>query len=59
VQCWSHVVCAQAGALSIALLPQREFQRLPEDSVQAVVKHYLTPKNCAQKLAAFKAWGLV
>jgi hypothetical protein len=58
VQCWSHVIRAQAGALSIALLPQREFQRLPDDPEQVVVKHYLTPKNCAQKLIAFRAWGL-
>lgn len=58
VQCWSHVIRGQAGSLSIALLPQREFQRLPDDPAQAVVKHYLTPKNCAQKLIAFRAWGL-
>ena len=58
VQCWSHVIRGQAGSLSIALLPQREFQRLPDDPEQVVVKHYLTPKNCAQKLTAFRAWGL-
>jgi hypothetical protein len=43
----------------VALLPQREFQRLPEESEHAVVKHYLTPKNCEQKLAALRAYGLI
>jgi hypothetical protein len=59
VQCWTHLIRAVAGPLSIALLPQREFQRLPEDSAHAVVKHYLTPKNCPQKLSALRALRVI
>jgi hypothetical protein len=61
VQCWTRAVRAQttAGSLSVALLPHREFQRLPEDSDHAIVKHYLTPKNCAQKLNALREYGLI
>lgn len=59
VQCWTHAVQARAGGLSVALLPHQEFQRLPEDYDGAVVKHFLTPKNCAQKMAALSAAGLL
>jgi hypothetical protein len=61
VQCWTRAVRAQttAGPLSVALLPQREFQRLPESSEHAIVKHYLTPKNCGQKLQALQEHGLI
>jgi hypothetical protein len=61
VQCWSQPISASTGTgeLSVALLPQREFQRLPENSADAIVKHYLTPKNCQQKLAALRAYGLL
>jgi hypothetical protein len=61
VQCWPQPVrgLTSRGPLSVALLPQREFQRLPEESEHAVVKHYLTPKNCEQKLVALRAYGLI
>jgi Nucleotide-diphospho-sugar transferase len=61
VQCWSQPIHATTatGSLSVALLPHREFQRLPEDSAHTLVKHYLTPKNCAQKLSALQAYGLI
>jgi hypothetical protein len=61
VQCWSQPVQARttAGPLSVALLPQREFQRLPEQSTAAVVKHYLTPKSCPQKLQVLRDYGLI
>lgn len=61
VQCWTRPIRAVAGAglLSVALLPHREFQRLPESTPQAVVKHLLTPKNCAQKLLALRSHGLI
>jgi hypothetical protein len=59
VQCWREPIAATAGELSVALLPHREFQRLPEPFEQAVVKHYLTPKNCVQKLAALRTLGLI
>jgi hypothetical protein len=61
VQCWSQPISARttAGPLSVALLPQREFQRLPEESQHAIVKHYLTPKNCQQKLSALRGYGLI
>jgi hypothetical protein len=61
VQCWEKPIGAKtaAGPLSVALLPQREFQRLPEESEHAVVKHLLTPKDCQQKLLALKEYGLL
>jgi hypothetical protein len=61
VQCWSQPVQARttAGPLSVALLPQREFQRLPEESAAAVVKHYLTPKSCPEKLQVLRDYGLI
>jgi hypothetical protein len=61
VQCWSKPISATttAGPLSVALLPQREFQRLPEESAHAIIKHYLTPKNCQQKLSALRGYGLI
>lgn len=61
VQCWSHPIQARtsAGPLSVALLPQREFQRLPEESALAVVKHYLTPKSCPEKLRSLRDYGLI
>ncbi len=60
-QCWTRPIRAAAGAglLSVALLPHREFQRLPEASPHAVVKHLLTPKNCGQKLIALRNYGLI
>jgi hypothetical protein len=61
LQCWTRPVggITSAGFLSVGLLPHREFQRLPEDTEFAVVKHYLTPKDCAQKLRALAEYGLV
>jgi hypothetical protein len=59
LQCWSNPIRAEAGSLSIALLPHVEFQRLPEDSERAVVKHYLTPKNGPQKLSVLREYGLI
>ena len=61
VRCWREPIRAESarGGLSVALLPHREFQRLPEQYSEALVKHYLTPKNCAQKLAALQAHGLI
>jgi hypothetical protein len=61
VQCWSRPIRATTtiGSLSVALLPQREFQRLPEDTEHAIVKHLLTPKNCQQKLSVLQAYGLI
>ncbi len=60
VQCWREPLRGvTAGGLSVALLPHREFQRLPEAYPDALVKHYLTPKSCAHKLAALHAFGLL
>jgi hypothetical protein len=59
VQCWTHAVQARAGSLTVALLPHQEFQRLPEDYAGAVVKHFLTPKNCQQKMSLLSAAGLL
>jgi len=61
VQCWSQPLrlTTSSGSLSVALLPHREFQRLPEETDRAIVKHYLTPKSCAQKLRALQHYGLL
>jgi hypothetical protein len=61
VQCWTEPIRAVTtnGGLSVGLLPHREFQRLPDDSSHALVKHYLTPKDCAQKLTALRGYGLI
>jgi hypothetical protein len=61
VQCWSRPIRATilAGQLSVASLPQREFQRLPEDSANAIVKHFWTPQNCKQKMDALMSYGLI
>jgi hypothetical protein len=61
VQCWSEPnrASVNAGPLTVALLPQSEFQRLPEETERAVVKHWLTPKNCGQKLLVLRQLGVV
>lgn len=60
-QCWREPVRATLpeGPLTVALLPHCEFQRLPEVSDRAIVKHLLTPKNCEQKLLVFRRLGLI
>jgi hypothetical protein len=60
-QCWREPVRATLpqGPLTVALLPHCEFQRLPEVSDRAIVKHFLTPKNCQQKLLVFRHLGLI
>jgi Nucleotide-diphospho-sugar transferase len=61
VQCWSEPIRAtlSSAVLTVALLPHCEFQRLPEVSERAVVKHFVTPKNCAQKLQVLRHFGLI
>ena len=61
LQCWRSPVRATSatGGLSVALLPHREFQRLPEDFDGALVKHFLTPKNCEQKMQVLSQLGLI
>ena len=61
VRCWPESLHAtiSAAPLLVALLPQREFQRLPESSDRAIVKHYVTPKNCEQKLQVMRKFGLI
>ena len=61
LECWSTPIHAilPTASLSVALLPHGEFQRLPEATERAVVKHYLTPKNCEQKLIALREFGLI
>jgi hypothetical protein len=60
-QCWREPIRATLaqGPLTVALLPHCEFQRLPEVSERAIVKHFLTPKNCEQKLLVFRHLGLI
>jgi nucleotide-diphospho-sugar transferase len=59
--CWASPIHGENpdASLSVALLPHCEFQRLPENSYRAVVKHYLTPKNCEQKLQVMRHYGLI
>ena len=59
VHCWTGLRRGQLGGLGVGLLPHREFQRLPEEFAQAAVKHYLTPKNCPQKLQVLRTLGLI
>lgn len=61
LQCWTQTVVGMtaAGSLSVGLLPHREFQRLPDEAECTVVKHYLTPKRCDQKLRDLAEYGLV
>jgi hypothetical protein len=61
VPCWATSIRGTNpdASLSVALLPHCEFQRLPEASDRAVVKHYVTPKNCEQKLLVFRHYGLI
>jgi hypothetical protein len=61
VQCWSEPIRGQmiSAPLTVALLPHCEFQRLPESSERAIVKHFVTPKNCAQKLQVLRHFGLI
>jgi len=61
MQCWTAPIRAtvRAAPLRVALLPHGEFQRLPEPTERAVVKHYLTPKNCADKLTVLRQHGVI
>lgn len=61
IQCWSQAVSGTLSGfpLRVALLPHCEFQRLPEASDRAIVKHFVTPKNCEQKLTVFRHFGLI
>ena len=61
VQCWiaPNRATLAAAPFGVALLPHAEFQRLPEASDRAVVKHYLTPKNCEQKLDVLRRCGVI
>jgi hypothetical protein len=61
LSCWTAPIRGTNldASLSVALLPHCEFQRLPEASDRALVKHYLTPKNCEQKLLVFRRLGLI
>jgi hypothetical protein len=61
LQCWSAPIRASlpTAPLSVALLPHGEFQRLPEPTDRAIVKHYLTPKNCDEKLTVLRRFGAI
>lgn len=58
--CWTAPIRATTpDGLSVALLPHREFQRLPEATDRAVVKHFQSPKNGADKLRMLARHGLI
>lgn len=61
--CWTATNHATATfddkPLSVALLPHREFQRLPEDHERVIVRHFITPSRCADKLRTLRALGVL
>jgi hypothetical protein len=60
IKCWHEPLRGKSedGSLSVTLLPHAEYQRLPIRSDSAVVKHFLTPKRCNEKVVALRAAGL-
>jgi hypothetical protein len=60
LSCWLGPLPGQTsdGELSVAMLPHRQYQRLPEAGNNIVVRHLLTPKKCDDKIAALRAFGL-
>jgi hypothetical protein len=53
-RCWSEPIRAtlDSSHLTVALLPHREFQRLPEKFDGVIVRHFLTPRSCVDKIRA-------
>jgi len=59
IRCWNRPIHARLGAtgLTVALLPHREFQRLPESYDGVIVRHFLLPKACEDRVAALRELG--
>ena len=60
VHCWSHPLRGKTadGRLSAVMLPHHQFQRLPERGDNVIVKHFLSPKICKDKIIALRECGL-
>lgn len=60
VQCWHAPRRGRTadGTLGVTLLPHAQYQRLPEPTDRAVLKHFLTPKQCDKKVAALRQANL-
>ncbi len=60
VHCWTRPISAAVGSdFSVALMPHREFQRIPEPFSGVVVKHYRSPKDCDKKIQQLRGLGLL
>jgi hypothetical protein len=60
VHCWTRPLRGRSadGSLSAVMLPHRQFQRLFEPTSHVVVRHFLTPKQCDQKMVVLREFGL-
>lgn len=59
IRCWNEPIHArlESTGLTVALLPHREFQRLPEPYDGVVVRHFLLPKACEDRVEALRRMG--
>lgn len=59
IRCWTEPIHAtlESTGLTVALLPHREFQRLPEPYDRVVVRHFLLPKGCGDRVRALRELG--
>lgn len=60
IRCWTRPIHAivRSSSLSVALLPHREFQRLPEPYDRVVVRHFLLPPDRSDKVQALRDLGV-
>lgn len=60
IRCWTRPIHAivRSSSLSVALLPHREFQRLPEPFDRVVVRHFLLPPDRSDKVQALRDLGV-
>ncbi len=59
IRCWHEPIRAMldSSSLTVAMLPHREFQRLPESFDRVVVRHFLTPQGCGDKVRTLRDMG--
>lgn len=60
IRCWTRPIRAtvDSSSLAVALLPHREFQRIPEAYDGVVVRHFLLPPGCEDKVKALRDLGV-
>jgi len=60
IRCWTRPIHAtlRESPLSVALLPHREFQRIPDAYDRPFVRHFLLPRGCPDKLQALRDLGI-